>query len=387
MLTSADEDYLKSQNDLVGRLFGEELEVDGVAHGFVACVAGMEVVAGVVGCGESGGICRVLRGFVEVDEAVELVGGFDPVVDGLAHGFACGVGVSGSLIGREGCAVDLDAVLVCALGHLGETLDEVVGGDYIVWSGAGCVSDVVDALEDDEVLDACLGEDVAVEACECVGAGDVVQDAVAADAFVQDGDVGGLLVGLQAFGEDIGPAGVGAEGAVGAVGDAVSEGYDGCAVSAGEDVDAFEEGPVDDLFRVFEFYGTDDVAGSGVTGLVGEGVERDVLDGLRGDEDADGEIGSGGQLEIDGIAEGERSGGNGDGGAASEGEFAVGGGRDVAAAGAECDAGGRDGEGLGAELVGEDDADFASAERCVDDLAIGGVGGAVLAVGVGAGDG
>src|SRR5579871_271304 len=75
---------------ILWRLFGEEVEVDGVGNGFVAGVAGVEVVAG-VGCGgEDGWVRGVLRGFVEVDEAVELVGGADPLVDGLAHGFAGG---------------------------------------------------------------------------------------------------------------------------------------------------------------------------------------------------------------------------------------------------------------------------------------------------------
>ena len=89
------------------------------------------------------------------------------------------------------------------------------------------MADVVDAFEDDEVLDAGLGEDVAVEAGERVGPVAVVEDAVAADAFVEDAEVGGLLVGLQAAGEDVGPAGVVVGGAVGAVGDAVAEGDDG----------------------------------------------------------------------------------------------------------------------------------------------------------------
>ncbi len=210
------------------QLFGEEFEVDGVAHGFVAGVAGVEVVAGVVEREEHAGMGGVRGDFVEVDDAVELVGGADPLVDGLAHLFTGGGVVFGSDVGREGCAVDLDAVGVGAGGELAEAGDEVVGGDDVVgFGGIGGVADVVDAFEDDEVLDAGLGEDVAVEAGEGGGAGGVVQDAVAADAFVEDAEVGGLLVGLEAAGEDVGPAGVGVAGAVGAVGDAVAEGDDG----------------------------------------------------------------------------------------------------------------------------------------------------------------
>jgi hypothetical protein len=84
------------------------------------------------------------------------------------------------------------------------------------------VADVVDGFEDDDVLDAGLRDDVAVEAGERAGAGVVVQDAVAADALVEDADVGGL-VGEQAAGEFVGPAGVLVERGEGAVGDAVAE--------------------------------------------------------------------------------------------------------------------------------------------------------------------
>ena len=209
-------------------LFGEEIEVDGFAHGLVAGVAGVEVVAGVVEREEHAGVGGVGGDFVEVDDAVELVGGADPFVDGLAHLFAGGGLVFCADEGCEGGSVDLDAVSVGAGGELAEADDEVVGGDDVVGlGGVGGVADVVDALHDDEVLDAGLGEDVAVEAGEGGGAGGVVEDAVAADAFVEDAEVGGLLVGLEAAGEDVGPAGVGVAGAVGAVGDAVAEGDDG----------------------------------------------------------------------------------------------------------------------------------------------------------------
>ena len=163
-----------------------------------------------------------------------MAGGANPLVDGFAHRFSCGRGVAGADVGGEGGAEDLDAVGVGAGDELAEAGDEVFGGDGIVgMGGARGVADVVDAFEDDEVLDASLGEDVAVEAGEGAGAGLVVQDAVAADAFVEDAELCGLLVGLEAAGEDVGPAGVGVAGAERAVGDAVAEGYDGGALVVG----------------------------------------------------------------------------------------------------------------------------------------------------------
>ncbi len=76
------------------------------------------------------------------------------------------------------------------------------------------MADVVDAFHDDEVLDPGLGEDVAVEAGKSGGAGSVVKDAVAADAFVENAEVGGLLVGQETSGEDVWPAGVGVASAM-----------------------------------------------------------------------------------------------------------------------------------------------------------------------------
>ncbi len=96
--------------------------------------------------------------------------------------------VAGAGVGGQGGADDLDAVGVGAFGELGEAGDEVVGGDDVVGLfGVKGVADVVDAFEDDEVADGGLGEDVGVEACEGGGAGAVVEDAVAADAVVEDG--------------------------------------------------------------------------------------------------------------------------------------------------------------------------------------------------------
>ena len=100
----------------MGELLGKEFEVDGVAHGFVASVTGVEVVAGVVEGKEHAGVSGVLRDFVEVDDAVELIGAANPLVDGLTHDFAFGRLVFGADEGGEGCADDLDAVGVGAGG-------------------------------------------------------------------------------------------------------------------------------------------------------------------------------------------------------------------------------------------------------------------------------
>ncbi len=277
---------------------------------------------------------------------------------------------------------------VGARGELPEADDEVFGGDDVVGlDGVLCVADVVDAFEQDEVFDAGLGEDVAVEAGEGAGAGGIVQDAVTTDALVEDAEVGGLLVGLEASGEDVGPAGVGVASAVGTVGDAVSEGDDGGAVVGGFDVEAFEDGPGVDLFGAVEFGGTDDVSGGGVAGLVREAVDGELAEWLLGQVEADGHVGEGGKLEVDGVADDEGSGGDGDGGTTAEAEGVGGGEGDVAVACAEGNVSLADGEGIEAELVGENDTDDRAAEGDVDDLAEGGVAGEQLAFGVRCGHG
>lgn len=356
-------------------LFGEEFEVDGFAHGFVAEVAGMEMVAGVVERQEHAGVGGVGGGLVEVDDAVELIGGANPLIDGLAYGFAAGGLIFCTDEGSEGCSDDLDAVGVGAGGELAEADDEVLGGDDVVWrSGVGGVADVVDALKDDDVFDAGLGDYVAIEACEGVGAGDVVEDAIAADALVEYAEFVGLLVGLEAAGENVGPAGVGVAGAESAVGDAVAEGDDGGAVFVRENVDAFEEVPAEELLRVVERCGGDCVACGEVVGLVGEGVEGELVDGLVGKKEADSQVGEGCGFEGDRIADHQGSGWDNDGGLSAEGEWCSGACGYAATGGPQCDLCGGDGERVEAEFVGEDDAEGLAAEGDVDDLAKGGAG-------------
>ena len=127
------------------------------------------------------------------------------------------------------------------------------------------------------------------------------------------------------------------------------------------------------------------VAGELVVGLVGEAVLRDGGDGLAGNEEGDGEVAERRQVERDGIADDLGAGGDVDGGLTVE-ERGYSGALDGAFRACECDVGGADLQGCGAERVAEDDADTGAAEGHVDDLAQGGVIGEV-AVAVACGDG
>src|SRR6185312_10363118 len=107
---------------------------------------------------------------------------------------------------------------------------------------------------------------------------------------------------------------------------------------------------------------------------------RYLADGLRGNEDTDGEVRRWRQLQVDGIADHERSRRDGDRRPSIESERARSGGVDLAAPGAERDVGCSDGQRVAAEFVGQDDADGGAADRDVDDLAEGGVGAADLGI-------
>jgi hypothetical protein len=362
---------------LVFVLLRKEFEVDGFAHGFIAVVAGVEVVAGVVEREKHAGVRGVGGEFVEVDNAVELVGGANPFVDGLTHLFACRTLILCADEWRKGSADDLDAMSVGAGCELAEADDEIFCGDDVVgFGGVGGVADVVDAFHDDEVLDAGLGEDVAVESGQCGGTGGVVEDAVAADTLVQNAEIRGLLVGQEAPSENVRPAGVGVAGAVGPVGDAVAEGDDGSAFVVGGDVDSLEEVPGEEGGGSVERGGADDVAGNEVVGLIGEGMEGQLIDQLVGEKDADCEIGGGSDFEGHWVADDQGAWRDDDCGCSAEGEWcgaACGNGAGPGAEGYLCST---DGQRIKPEFVGEDYADRRAADGDMDDLAKGGAVGA-----------
>ncbi len=146
--------------------------------------------------------------------------------------------------------------------------DEVGRGDGALGvPGFGDAADVVDGFEDDEVLDAALGEDVAVEAGDGVGTGAIVEQAIAADAFVEDANGCGVFGGVQALSEVVGPAAVGVDGGSVAVGDGVAEGYNGGGARIGDaDVDSFEEAPGFGGARIAKFGGGGRIARGKVVG-------------------------------------------------------------------------------------------------------------------------
>ena len=100
--------------------------------------------------------------------------------------------VGGADVGGDGGSVNADAVGAGAgddllIGGMNAGNEGVVigGGNFAV---DGEAAEIVDALKDDEVADAGLDEDSAIEAGEGVGAEAVGEEVIAADALVGDAD-------------------------------------------------------------------------------------------------------------------------------------------------------------------------------------------------------
>jgi len=152
------------------------------------------VVAAVVGGEELVGVLGIAGDGIEVDDCVEVAGGSDPLVDGLAVNkwIRTGVVVSGADVGCDGSAVDLKAV------GMGSRDELLICGDYALDEGgvvgrwdfavAGQAAEIVDTFEDDEPADTGGGEDIAIETSEGAGAEAVDEEVVATDALVGDSD-------------------------------------------------------------------------------------------------------------------------------------------------------------------------------------------------------
>src|SRR6186997_523578 len=91
----------------------EQGQVDGVGHDPIPARGRMQVVAAIDGRGQARGLGGIAGDGVEVDDAVELAAGADPLVDRLAVGLALRARIRGEpLEGQDGRAVDAHAVAV-----------------------------------------------------------------------------------------------------------------------------------------------------------------------------------------------------------------------------------------------------------------------------------
>ena len=352
----------------------EDAEVDGVGHGGVACVFGMKMVAAVVLWRESEGMVTIDRGFVEIDGSVEDATCTNPRVDGLANLLALFCGITSTLVWGDGGGEDLDTVLVRASRKLAQALFHILCCEVVVrqiWFVES--ADVIDTLKHDHIADAGLRDNIAIEARQGTGTYSIDEDAIAADAFVQDGEIPGGRVVVQAGGKNVGPAVVQIVGGASSIGNGISEGHNRCCLRRdGLDIDAFEEKPGRDGGGSSEVRSADFVPGLDVVGLLSAGVDGDVADLLERQEEADGQVREGRCWELDDVAECFCAGGNNDGRIATKGDGVERAGLNGGFTGTKGDAGGIDTKRLSTELVCEVDAQCFAGDRSMDDLADGG---------------
>jgi len=164
----------------------EQAEVDGVRHGSIASILGMQVIATVVQRGELKRINRIAGRLVEVNRSIEDAGRQYPVVDGLAYLFAIVGKVTCAFVRRDGGSEDFDAVLVSSGDELGKPLFEVFSGELVIRTVRVVeATDIVDALKDDNELHSGLRKNISIEAGQRVLPNAMDEDAVAADAFIE----------------------------------------------------------------------------------------------------------------------------------------------------------------------------------------------------------
>src|SRR6185437_12466520 len=160
-------------------------KVDGIGHGFVACVVGVNKVSGVVLCAQFHWMSRIVRGGIEVDESIEYLRVANPLVEGAAHFFSLGPGAGIAVaVGHLRGGDDAHAMLMRLRGDLREPPLEPLEQVAVRLTVLRCGLDVVDAMKEDKITCAAPVENIPIHARERAGAVAIQQYAVAADPCV-----------------------------------------------------------------------------------------------------------------------------------------------------------------------------------------------------------
>ena len=109
----------------------EQLQIDSLTHRFVASIAWVQVIAGIVCRQEFGRRRRVARHLIEIDHGVVGAARADPSIQRLALGFALGRPVGSPLERRQRRAVDFETPRTCSRDEL------LVPGDQVLCVGVG----------------------------------------------------------------------------------------------------------------------------------------------------------------------------------------------------------------------------------------------------------
>src|SRR6185312_13413181 len=128
----------------------------------------------------------IAHGLIEIDETVERLAGANPFVYSFALDLSSGreiARIGSALKRRQRGAKNFKPVFVCALSHLLQSGDDVFRTyRFRFRSRCAGMSQVIDAFEDDHVLDARLREHIAIEPRQPIHAESDIADGIMQDA-------------------------------------------------------------------------------------------------------------------------------------------------------------------------------------------------------------
>lgn len=216
----------------------------------IALRPGMQIISTIILWIQLARNLRISKHLIKIHNRIKRPRLSDKLVHALARDFSLRVTVRlAREIGRrakggDGCSEDRNAVGVDQSDHLLISLREGVVDGGLCFLGGCAGANVVYAFKYHGVADAGVGEDVAVDAAECIGSETVCEDAVSACGKVTEGDVLGSWEGLETAEEEIGPAVVLVGGGATTVGDGVANDEDGCLFRGNPGLDRREEVPM-----------------------------------------------------------------------------------------------------------------------------------------------
>src|SRR5437879_6141543 len=143
----------------------KQRQIDRVGHCLVPGIVGMQVVSAIVGGENLQRIGGILHRSLKIDYRIECAARTNPMIDRLAVGLPDVVVVArkySSLVRGQGAAENLEPTLMRASYELEVAGYDVIGIDSLRRTRRS-VAKIVDALEDNHVLDPGLNQDVSVE--------------------------------------------------------------------------------------------------------------------------------------------------------------------------------------------------------------------------------
>ena len=185
----------------------EQGQRHGIAHGAIAGRIGMERIAAIISGPQPIGASGIAGGAVEIDQPVEMARPAYPGIDRLPVRFILGIGMIIIIAdeGHDGGADHLDPARMGASDDLAIGADDAGDMGLVILDTdrrlAGQCAKIIDPFQQDQMGDAGLGQHIAVEPGQRIGAKPVVQQPVAADPLIDDGDVAPLGIGLQPLGD------------------------------------------------------------------------------------------------------------------------------------------------------------------------------------------